>query len=123
MLECKHGPIKCICVVSVPDMFFRFDFRPYILFWCPQLTTLDGVDVNSEERLVYFGRLAVKMVVMFGWCCCGDCRENSRTLFPPGRPYPFAVGEHHVLVHYLASIYPLVTSEVTVKMVTSLSES
>ncbi len=41
-----------VCGWLTPDgiLFFRFDFRPYVLFWCPGLTSLDGMDVLSEER-------------------------------------------------------------------------
>ncbi len=33
----------------------RFDYRPYVCYWCPGLRTLDGFPVTDNER--YTGTL------------------------------------------------------------------
>ena len=39
-------------VITLPGVFCHrmFDYRPYVLYWCPALTTLDGISATAEER-------------------------------------------------------------------------
>ena len=74
---------------------------------------LDGAEITLEER--YTDLESQDYIIAEVHCPPFLCRQSSQTLFPPEKPYPFSLGEHHVLVHYLSSIYPMASHHGLVK--------
>lgn len=50
------------CVMATPSLP-GFDYRPYVVSWCPHLKVLDGYVVSQKEGCViyFFVRKAIKM--------------------------------------------------------------
>ncbi|XP_067676396.1 serine-rich adhesin for platelets-like [Haliotis asinina] len=64
-----------------------FDYRPYVVNWCPTLRLLDGFVVSEREKL------------------------QGEWLYCQGKGRHFHPGEHLQLVTYLATACPLTTSD------------
>ncbi|XP_062511444.1 centrosomal protein of 97 kDa-like [Corticium candelabrum] len=64
-----------------------FNYRPFVLYFCPRLATIESFEISSSER------------------------DISIQLFPDGRGCPFGVGQNQQLAQYLALHCPLTTSE------------
>ncbi|XP_043289017.1 uncharacterized protein Cep97 isoform X2 [Venturia canescens] len=69
--------------VSMTGNSIGFDYRPFVINWCMSLKSIDGYAVDPIESL------------------------KAEWLYSQGRGRQFRVGEHSLLVQYLASVCPL----------------
>ncbi|XP_043463270.1 centrosomal protein of 97 kDa isoform X2 [Leptopilina heterotoma] len=69
--------------VSMTGNDIGFDYRPFIINWCLNLKSIDGYAVDPIESL------------------------KAEWLYSQGRGRQFRIGEHSLLVQYLASVCPL----------------
>ncbi|XP_053397465.1 uncharacterized protein LOC123551935 isoform X2 [Mercenaria mercenaria] len=63
-----------------------FDYRPFIVNWCPLLEILDGYTVTEKEQL------------------------KAEWLYSQGKGHHFKVGQHLETIQYLAAVCPLTAS-------------
>ena len=78
-----------------------FDYRPYVTYWCPGLSSLDGTPITAKEK--YDNRSVSIPHVMN----CASLRLRSVSLFHSDHAYPFQLGQHQPLVQYLTTACPL----------------
>jgi hypothetical protein len=69
--------------VSLTHHSMLFDYRPYVMYWCLGLSSLDGTPITAEEKL------------------------RAVSLFRSDHAYPFQLGQHQPLVQYLTTACPL----------------
>ncbi|XP_060591068.1 uncharacterized protein LOC132746033 isoform X4 [Ruditapes philippinarum] len=73
------------CVLMTASVI-GFDYRPFIVNWCPLLEILDGYTVTEKEQL------------------------KAEWLYSQGKGHHFKVGQHVETIQYLASVCPLTAS-------------